>query len=105
MLGFKKELNLIIYEIIWKQKFVDKLLSKHRVTIEEAEEALGGKPVIRKVGRGHVRGEDVYAAYSQVDNGRYLIVFFIYKDGNRALPISARDMDTAERRYYERQRP
>lgn len=95
---------MIIYEIIWKQKFVEKLSSKHRVAIEEAEEALGGTPVIRKVGRGHIKGENVYAAYSQIHNGRYLIVFFINKEGNRALPISARDMDPSERRYYEKQR-
>ena len=31
---------MIIYEIIWKQKFVDKLLMKHRVSIEEVEEVL-----------------------------------------------------------------
>ena len=37
---------MIIYEIIWKQKFVDKLLMKHRVSIEEVEEVLANKPVI-----------------------------------------------------------
>ena len=95
---------MIIYEIIWKQKFVEKLSSKHRVSIEEAEEVLGENTVIRKVGRGHIKGENVYAAYSQIHNGRYLIVFFINKEGNRALPISARDMDSSERRYYEKQR-
>jgi uncharacterized DUF497 family protein len=103
-LRFQKEYDLIIHEIIWKQKFVEKLSFKHRVSIEEAEEVLGGKPVIRKMGRGHVKGEDVYAAYSQINTGRYLIVFFINKKGNSALPISARDMDPSERRYYERQR-
>ena len=95
---------MIIHEIIWKQKFVEKLSFKHKVSIEEAEEVLGGKPVIRQVGRGHIKGEDVYAAYSQINIGRYVMVFFINKEGNRALPISARDMDPAERRYYERQR-
>jgi uncharacterized protein len=95
---------VIIREIVWKQKFVDKLLIKHRVSIEEAEEVLASKPVIRKVGKGRVKGEHVYAAYSQTDNGRNLVVFFINKRGNKALPISARDMDPAERSYYERQR-
>lgn len=95
---------MVISEIIWKQQFVEKLGSKHRVSIEEAEAVLGRRPVIRKVSRGHVKGENVYAAYAQILSGRYLIVFFINKKGNRALPISARDMDPAERRYYERQR-
>ena len=36
--------------------------------------------------------------------GRYLIVFYIRKLAGTILPISARDMDDAERRYYERHR-
>lgn len=95
---------MIINEIIWKQKFVDKLSFRHKVSIEEVEEVLGKSPVIRKVGRGHIKGENVYAAYSQIHNGRYMVVFFINKNRNSALPISARDMDKSERRYYERQR-
>lgn len=54
-----------------------------------------------KVAKGHIDHENIYAAYAQAHNGRYLIVFFINKKGNRALPISARDMDNKERRYYE----
>jgi uncharacterized DUF497 family protein len=51
-----------------------------------------------------VKGEDVYAAYAQIQNGRYLIVFFIQKKDGKILPISARDMDKAERRYYGKHR-
>jgi uncharacterized DUF497 family protein len=47
-----------------------------------------------------VEGEDVYVAYGQTDAGRYLSIFFIRKHGTAALPISARDMTQAERRYY-----
>ena len=32
-----------------------------------------------------------------------LIIFFIRKEQTAALPISARDMTDAERKYYERQ--
>ncbi len=95
---------MVIYEIIWKQKFAEKISAKHGVSIEETEAVLGSRPVVRKVSRGHIKGENVYAAYGQSNSGRYLIVFFINKKGNRALPISARDMDDAERRYYERHR-
>ena len=70
----------------------------------EAEEVLGAKPCIRKVGKGHVKGEYVYAAYRQSAAGRYLIIFYIHKLAGAILPISARDMDDAERRYYERHR-
>ena len=62
------------------------------------------KPVVRRVARGCVRGEHVYAAMAQTQGGRYLIVFFIGKKHGMALPISARDMDASERRYYERHR-
>lgn len=91
-----------IREIIWKDVFVEKFARKHDVQIYEAEEALQTCPFIRKVARGNVKGEDVYAAYAQIQNGRYLIIFFIKKKGNKVLPISARDMDEAERRYYEK---
>ena len=37
---------------------------------------------------------------SQIAGGRYLIVFFIDKKRGMALPISARDMSPAERKYY-----
>lgn len=93
-----------IYEIIWKDIFVEKLVHKHGVQIYEAEEALQHHPLIRKVARGNCKGEDVYAAYNHIQSGRYLIVFFIQKRGGRVLPISARDMDTAERRYYGKHR-
>ena len=38
------------------------------------------------------------------DAGRYLVVFFISKPQNMALPISARDMTNSERRYYNGQK-
>ena len=69
--------------------------------MEEAEEVLRSKPHIRKVERGHVKGEHVYVAYGQSAVGCYLMVFYIRKLTGALLPISARDMDDAERRYYE----
>lgn len=89
-------------EVIWKDYFVDKLEVKHGVSTDEAEEVIFGKPHVRRIQKGRVKGEDLYAAYGQTDAGRYLIVFFIRK-GTAALPISARDMTDSEERYYERQ--
>jgi uncharacterized DUF497 family protein len=51
-----------------------------------------------------VKGENLYAAYGQTGAGRYLIVFFVLKNQTSALPISARDMTHAERKYYEKQK-
>lgn len=93
-----------ITAIIWKQRFVDKLADKHGVSVEEAEQVLLSRPFVRRMARGHVRGEDVYAALAQIPSGRYLIVFFITKKRGVALPISARDMDPSERKYYANHR-
>jgi uncharacterized DUF497 family protein len=54
--------------------------------------------------KGQVKGEDVYAAYGQTEGGRYLIVFYVLKLMGALLPISARDMDDAERKYYGKQK-
>ena len=93
-----------IREVIWKQRFVGKLLGKHGVSTEEAEDALYGRNLFRKVSKGRVKGQDVYAAFGRSDDGRYLVVIFINKGHGVALPISARDMDRSERKYYERHR-
>jgi len=92
--------RLRITDVIWKDCYVEKLAAKHDVTTGEVEEALQSSPLVRRVARGRVRGEEVYAAMSQVRSGRYLVVFFINKKHGMALPISARDMDASERRYY-----
>jgi len=89
-----------ITDIIWKEAVVEKLANKHSVSMADVEEVLRSKPIVRRMVKGSVRGEDVYAAMAQVTGGRCLIVFFIDKKRGVALPISARDMSPAERKYY-----
>lgn len=91
-------------EIIWYKQFVDKIIRKHNVSVEEVEEALFSNPVFRKVQRGKVKGEDAYIAYSRTFEGRYLFIVFIYKLNNTGIVISARDMTPRERRYYNAQK-
>lgn len=93
-----------IREIIWKDEFTDKLVAKHGVSKEEAEEVLNSTPHIRKMGKGNIRGENVYGAYGQTDGGRYLVIFYIRKLTGALLPISGRDMDGGERDYYGKQK-
>ena len=93
-----------ITDIIWKEAVAEKLVAKHGVSISEAEDVLSSAFVLRWIVNGRVRGEDVYAAMAQTTRGRYLIVFFIDKKRGVALPISARDMDPAERKYYVKHR-
>ncbi len=83
--------------------FVDKIEVKHGVSTNEVEEVLFSKPHVRRAQKGRVKGEDLYTAYGQTDSGRYLIVFFIRKEGAAALPISARDVTDSEEKYYDRQ--
>ena len=92
-----------LYDVIWKDQFVEKLADKHGVTTDEVEEVLFSSPHVRQAGKGRVKGENLYFAYGQTEAGRYLVVFFIRKRRATALPISARDMTSAERRYYHEQ--
>jgi uncharacterized DUF497 family protein len=92
-----------LYDVIWKVRFIEKIGLKHNVTPDEVEEILFGKSHFRRAQKGHIKGEDLYTAYGRTAGGRYLIVFFIRKEQTAALPISAREMNDSERRYYERQ--
>ena len=91
-----------IDDFIWLPDIVDKLTVKHHATQDEVEEIFFNHPKYRFTESGHHPGEDVYAALGQTDAGRYLVVFFIRKASNRALILSARDMDQKERKRYER---
>lgn len=89
-----------IYEVIWRNQFVEKLAAKHNVSTSEVEEVLFDQPLVRFWQKGETAGEDLYLAYGQTDAGRYLAVFFIGKPRHMALIISARNMTNSERRYY-----
>jgi hypothetical protein len=91
-----------VADIIWLPDIVDKLEWKHHVAQAEIENILFGRSLCRKVQKGNVAGEDVYAALGRTDAGRYLVVFFVYKLSQEALILSARDMDDHERRQYGR---
>lgn len=91
---------MAIYEILWKEQFADKIEWKHHVTTFEVEEVLCSRPYTLRARKGRVPGEDLYAAYGQTKAGRYLIVFFIDKGHHVALPLSARDMTSRERRFH-----
>lgn len=87
---------------IWLDDIVEKLDYKHRVQPHEVIEVFEDYPFFRLVEKGHRQGENVYAALGQAMGGRYLIVFFVFKQDGRALILSACDMTKAERRNYER---
>ena len=90
----------IIEDIIWLERIVEKLAWKHAVLPSEVEQALSGKCRIFKKEKGRVEGEHLYNALGKTEAGRYLSVFFIRKLDNRALIVTARDMNNNERRRY-----
>jgi uncharacterized DUF497 family protein len=87
---------------IWIEEILDKLLRKHDVRGQEVVEVFDGDPKFRFVEKGRREGEHVYSAAGQTGAGRHIVVFFVYKKDHRAVPVSARDMTTAERKRYER---
>jgi len=89
-----------IIKCLWRDQFVAKLAWKHAVSTDEVEQVFRNVPRYDFIANGHYREEHVYRALGQTDAGRYLAVFFVYKHDGQALPISAREMDSKERRHY-----
>ncbi|MFH1953978.1 MAG: BrnT family toxin [Pseudomonadota bacterium] len=79
---------MIIEGFIWLTDIIDKIENKHGVVRSEVESVFVGIPVFNRIGRGRIRGEDLYRAMGQADSGRYLTVFFIYKMTHEALVVS-----------------
>jgi uncharacterized protein len=95
---------LRLYDVTWNERFVAKIAEKHGVSTDEVEEVLFSRPHLRRAEKGRVKNEPLYVAYGQTETGRHLVVFFIRKPRSVALPISARDMTRAERRYFHGQK-
>ncbi|HLC15963.1 MAG TPA: BrnT family toxin [Thermodesulfovibrionia bacterium] len=85
---------------IWYRDIVDKLLWKHDVSREEVEEVFHNKPKFKLLEKGKIKSENLYSARGQTNAGRYLSVLFIYKQTKEALIVTARDMDSKERKNY-----
>jgi len=75
--------------------------TKHKVTIKEARQVLLSKSRCRFAEKGYTKGNDVYVVFGSTYSGRYLSVFFVYKNETRtAIIISARDMSAKEKKSY-----
>ena len=98
----ERDTEMEIKSTIWIAEIERKVIMKHNVQPYEVDELLANNPYFRFVEKGRVQGEDMYFAMGQADSGRYLVAFFIYKGGQEALMISARDMSERERKAYDR---
>lgn len=54
-----------LYEVIWKDRFVEKIAEKRNVTPDEVEQVLFSGPHVRFAEKGQVKCENVYVAYGQ----------------------------------------
>ncbi|MGQ9555399.1 MAG: BrnT family toxin [Anaerolineae bacterium] len=79
---------------IWQPWVIEKLIGKHSVEPEEAEEAFFNWPY--KVRRA---SEGKYLLYGRSEEGRYLFIVFTW-EGELVRVITARDMTPSERRYF-----
>ena len=93
---------IIIDDIMWLDRIVEKLAWKHNILPSEVEEVLFGRCKIYRKEKGKVEGEHLYNALGRTESGRYLSVFFIKKLDNRALIVTARGMNRNERKRYDK---
>lgn len=92
---------MIIKRVVIREEIVEKIWRKHHVDEDEVREAIHtARTRFKRLEKGRVLGEDLYGAYGQSESGRYLSVFFLHKRNQDAFVISARDMDSKERKRY-----
>jgi len=85
-----------ISQILWDADSIFHI-ARHNISPEEVEEAVfEGNPIILK-GR-----EKRYIILSQCSSGRQLTIVVAFKLKGRVRVITARDMNTKERKYYNR---
>ncbi len=89
-----------IESVIWYRDIADKLIWKHNISHEEVEQIFKNNPKFKLIEKGKVKNENLYSARGQTNAGRYLTVIFIYKLSKEALIVTARNMDSKERRSY-----
>jgi uncharacterized protein len=80
----------------WDENNEDKLIERHGVMPEEAEECFYNRRVIKKAGK------NIYYLYGQTDTGRYLFLVFELKGTSTARIYSGRNMISDERSQFKR---
>jgi hypothetical protein len=84
----------------WDRGNSNKNLFKHNVQNWECEQLFFNKPLLVLEDPEHSAVEKRWAGFGKTDLGRLLVVIFT-KRGNLIRVISARDMNSKERKFYE----
>lgn len=80
----------------WDENNEDKLIERHGVMPEEAEECFFNRHVTRKAGK------NTYYLYGQTDTGRYLFLVFELRDTSTVRIYSGRNMTNDECSHFKR---
>lgn len=86
-----------ISEFLWPNDRVDHI-ARHGVQPEEVEEACFGKPLVLTA--ESTGPNPVYYVLGETEAGRYRFCVVILFPGNKAYPVTARDMTDKEKRRY-----
>jgi hypothetical protein len=84
----------------WDRSNSNKNLLKHNVQDWECEQVFFNRPLLVLEDQGHSATEKRWAGFGKTDSNRLLVVIFT-KRGNLLRVISARDMNSKEKKYYE----
>ena len=84
----------------WDRGNSNKNLLKHNVQNWECEQVFFNKPLLVLEDPGHSAAEKRWAAFGKTDSGRLLVVIFTMR-GNLLRVISARGMNSKEKKIYE----
>ncbi len=90
--------NVCVREIRWSDESEEHIWARHQVTPAEVEQIVNTRPRLTKTGRA---GVDL--VYGTTDAGRYLLVVLAEAVDGRDYVVTARDMDSPERRNFTRQ--
>ncbi len=93
-----------IRELRWRDDRVEHI-ARHEVVPEEVEEAVleDRGALLEKAGPAkRDPAQTVYVLLGRTGAGRYLMVVLIHEGEGVAMPVTARDMNEAERRRYSR---
>lgn len=86
-----------IYELVVNSDR-EEHIARHRVTIEEVESVVYGRPFVRRI------GADRFRVIGRTDAGRYVTVFLGDRGDGRYGLITAREATQAERRQHQSRR-
>ncbi len=82
-------------------------IARHNITPEEVEEVIYKDKhcfMVRREKAIKIPGNYLYAVFGSTLQGRLLMVLLLNTDSTNYIPITARDMDYTEKKYYYKRR-